>query len=166
MRKVELPAGLIRYSSEARLQGLPFRLPGRVYVYTAALTVFLSLIAVLTVTRSEVQATILRQPGTLYYETDQGLIRNLYQAKLINKTARQLPIELRLAAPSEGTLTRIMTDSLLAPGGVLQATFFVDIPRAQMLSNNISVTIELVSRNEVLQEVTTTFVGPSQAGNR
>ena len=47
-------------------------------------------------TRSDVQATFLRAQGALFQQMPDGHFSNLYTVKIMNKTSRDMPIELRL----------------------------------------------------------------------
>jgi cytochrome c oxidase accessory protein FixG len=167
MRRVGFPEGLIRYTSEARLKARRgFQLTGRVVVYTIALLVLSTLLTVLVVTRSDVQTTVLRTPGTLYYETEPGTIRNLYSLKLVNKTFDEIPIQLRLKAPAGGSISMVGGDLVIAPGGVAESAFFVDIPRSQVFGASTLVQIEILRGGEVIDDITTSFMGPDPRSGR
>jgi cytochrome c oxidase accessory protein FixG len=166
MRKVKLPEGLIRYTSENRLQGIRgFKVSGRVFVYAIALAVSVTLLSYLMLTRTDVQTTILRTPGTLYYETDQT-IRNLYSVKLINKTFDQIDIEFRLKAPEGGSLSTVSGNVSVAPEGFVETALFVDIPKEQLYAVSTTVLIEVVRDGEVIDEIKTNFMGPGPGGKR
>jgi len=167
MRRVSLPEGLIRYTSEDRLKGhRGWRMSGRVMVYTLALAVLVSLLSYLLVAQSDVEVTILRTPGTLYYETEAGTIRNLYSLKLVNKISDEIPIQLRLVSPVDGHITMIAGDMVLKPGGVAETAFFVDIPGERLYAASTRVTIEVAGAGRVLDEVTTAFMGPDPGGEK
>jgi cytochrome c oxidase accessory protein FixG len=167
MRRVGFPEGLIRYTSDSRLKGQAgFRFAGRVVVYSVALLVLSGLLTFLLVTRSDVETTVLRTPGTLYYETEPGVIRNLYSLKLVNKTFEEIPVKLRLKAPAGGSISMVDGDVVIAPGGVAESAFFVDIPRAQVYSASTLVQIEVLRGNQVVDDVTTSFMGPDPRSGR
>ncbi len=167
MRRVGLPEGLIRYTSEARLKmQRGFRLTGRVVVYSLAFVALATILTTLLVTRSDVQATILRPPGTLYYETVPGTIRNLYTLRLVNKTFKEIPVQLQLTAPKGGAISMVGGDLVIAPEGVIESAFFVDIPRTQLFSASTLVQIEILSGTDVLERLTTSFMGPDPGGRK
>ena len=167
MRRVGLPEGLIRYTSESRLaMQKGFRLTGRVVVYAVAFLVLVTLFTTFLASRSDVQATILRTPGTLFFETQPGTIRNLYSLKLVNKTFEEMPVRLRLKAPKGGSIAMVAGDPVIAPDGVVESAFFVDIPRAQLYSSSTMVQIEILHGNDVLETITTSFSGPVQGSHR
>ncbi|MDX9857572.1 MAG: cytochrome c oxidase accessory protein CcoG [candidate division Zixibacteria bacterium] len=163
MRKVGLPEGLIRYSSEAAItHGRRFRITGRVALYTVVFVLLSSLLTYLLVTRSSVETTVLRTPGSMYTETEDGRIRNLYTVKIINKSFERVPVELRAAAPRSATVQMVGTGLVVEPDGMVESAFFVDIPRDQIFSQSTLVTIEVYSAGEVVETVRTSFMGPGR----
>jgi cytochrome c oxidase accessory protein FixG len=103
MRKVGFDEGLIRYTSENRIaQRGGFQVTGRMVIYTVVLSVLTILLSYLLITRTDLETTILRTPGTMYSETEDGTIRNLYSVKLVNKTQSDVPVQFRLKAPLGG----------------------------------------------------------------
>src|SRR6185312_3976485 len=97
MTKIGAPRGLIRYAS---LNGIerrePLRFTPRLMGYTLVLMVLASLLGALIFPRADVEATLLRAPGSLFQQMPDGHFSNLYTIRLVNKTSRELPVELRL----------------------------------------------------------------------
>lgn len=167
MRRVSFDEGLIRYTSEARIAGQrKFRFTGRVILYSVAVVLLTTLLTVLIATRIPIETTLLRVPGTLYYETDLGTIRNLYGLKCVNRTSETMPIELRLTSPAEGEIVLVQGDIELDPGGIVEASLFVDLPTDQVLSRVTPITIEIVCDGVVVEDLQTSFIGPETRGDR
>lgn len=164
MRNIGLPEGLIRYSSEDILKGgRSPRWTGRIIIYSIALTLVLSALVYMLLKQTSVEATILRTPGMLYSETDDGQIRNLYSAKIISKSYDTIPIGLRLKEPSGGSITMIGSEIVLPPDDAVESAFFVNIPRDLIMEPSTMVVIEILTKDKVLKEITTSFMGPSGA---
>jgi len=109
--------------------------------------------------RSAIETTILRTPGLLYQETEDGAISNLYNLKIINKTHESMPVSLRLKSP-KGKI-RIVGGPLVVPkNGLYESAFFVDIPAEQIKFSRIPLNIEIFSGEELLEEIKTSFIGP------
>jgi len=160
MERVNLPKGLISYSSGNIIEkGIKFKMTGRLVGYLIALTFLFSLMTILLVTRSDVEATILRTAGTLYEETKTGDIRNLYNVSIVNKTFIDLPVELRLKH-KKGKITLVGNSTIVPKDGRFETVFFIEIPREELYSTNNSIVIEVLSNDEILEEVTTNFMGP------
>ncbi len=167
MRKVGRPEGLIRYSSEEKIAtGRSFRLTGRIVIYSILLTVLVSILSWLLATRTDIETTILRTPGTLFQETEDGTIRNLYTVKLVNKTFEDRPISFRLRTPEGGSITMVGPTPVVEADGLSESAFFVDIPAAMLFSQNTLVSIEVVSGDEVIEEIRTSFAGPRKESTR
>jgi cytochrome c oxidase accessory protein FixG len=161
MRKVGLREGLIRYTSEGRLKGFRgFRLSGRVVLYTVALVALLSLLTSLLATRADVEVTLLRTPGTLFYETGDEMVRNLYTLRLVNKTYDETPVQLRLKAHDRGKIVLLIGELLVKPGEVAESPVIIDLPEDELKGALIEIQVEVISGDRVLDEITTSFAGP------
>src|SRR5690554_422454 len=91
MVAVNLPTGLIRYTSEEQIETRkPFRFSTRGKAYSALLVVLMGVMVALLVTRSAVELSVLRTPGMLYQQNEDGSISNLYNYKVINKTNQDM----------------------------------------------------------------------------
>lgn len=162
MDKVKRPHGLIRYASYNNIeQGTKFHITPRVLGYTSILLLLVGVVFFLLLTRSDIQATILRTPGVLYQEVGHDKLANLYSAVIINKTFDELPVEFKIAKP-EGGEVRLVGGSLTIPSQkVAEATFFIDLPRDRVTRVKTSIEIDVYSGEERLQHIKTTFLGPN-----
>jgi len=160
MTKVNKPKGLIRYASyNAIKEGGQRLLTPRMAGYSVVLSVLVFLLAVLLVTRTPVESTILRIPGVLYQELPDGGLRNLYNIKVVNKTFRFKPIELQLIQPDNGALTMV-SELIVAEDDLQQSAFFVDLPRSTVTGTSVPLEIQVWSGGELLETVKTAFIGP------
>lgn len=97
MDKVGFPKGLIRYASENQIaNGTAFRFTTKMKAYTALLFILLVVMSVMIVTRKTVDTYISRVKGQLYQEVDGGKLSNLFEAKILNKTNKEIPVELKV----------------------------------------------------------------------
>ncbi|MEZ5358132.1 MAG: cytochrome c oxidase accessory protein CcoG [Candidatus Zixiibacteriota bacterium] len=163
MRKVGFDEGLIRYTSESRIASKTgFQITGRIIIYTIVFSILSILLSYLLITRTDVETTILRAPGELYYEGEGGTIRNLYSVKLVNKTQDDIPIQFKLVAPQSGTISVIGGNIIVPAQGLSESALFVDIPRDKLFSSSSLVKIEVLDGDEVVEEITTSFLGPQR----
>lgn len=162
MDTVGRPRGLIRYASYNNIeQGTRFRITPRVAGYTSILLLLTGAVLFLLFTRSDIEATILRTPGTLYQEMGDDKIANLYTAKLVNKTFNPLPIRFEVDEPDDGDI-RMVGGPVILPGqSVVEAAFFVDLPRDEVSRVKTAIEIEVYAGGEKRQTVQTTFLGPN-----
>jgi len=160
MKRIGSAPNLIKYASfDQIVHGRKFRLTGRLIGYAAALLVLVGVVGLLAGGRSKVETTILRATGSLYEETDAGLIRNLYTVKVLNKSSDSLEIVLRLKHP-EGDL-RLLGPRLAArPQQNVESVFVVEIEPERLFSSTTSLVIEACQGEEVLEEIYTSFSGP------
>ncbi|MFN3918200.1 MAG: cytochrome c oxidase accessory protein CcoG [Flavobacteriales bacterium] len=159
MDGVGLDRGLIRYASEDGIaKKEPFRITKRAIAYSSVLVLLMVIIASLLVTRSNVQATILRTRGTMHQKLPDGSYANIYDINLINKTTKDIPIELKILK-GEGEIRLIGKELEVAEQSELQSKMMIVIPKEKM-GNEIKLTIGIYSDGELIQKVKTTFIGP------
>jgi cytochrome c oxidase accessory protein FixG len=164
MDGLKLPRGLIKYTSQNILEKeIKFRITPRITVYSVLFSILISVVSFFIFSRSDVEATILRAPGTLYEESTDGVISNLYSIRVINKTSDDIPISLNLKQPF-GEI-QIIGGEVIAPGdNGAESVFFVKIPQSNLVSPNSLIEIEVVGGNESIKTVRTSFVGPNGTG--
>ena len=85
MGKMKYAKGLVRYTTENAIHGIPSRiLRPRMFVYMSLL-IFLSAALVYSMlTRLPLELDIIRDRNALYRETNEGLIENIYTLRIIN----------------------------------------------------------------------------------
>jgi cytochrome c oxidase accessory protein FixG len=162
MDKTNKPHGLIRYTSENAIKnGSKFRITARVVGYSAVLAVLFSTLVILLSVRSDIETTILRTPGLMYQKTDDGQISNLYNLELVNKTFRNLPIEIRAVEP-QGTIKWVGNGlDHLKQQSVAQSVFFLIIPKNKIVRTKTPVKFEIYSNGKKIDDVETNFLGPN-----
>jgi len=99
MDSLQMKRGLIRYASENQIiTGLPFQFTNRVKAYTALLIGLMLGMGVLIWNRRSVDTFISRVKGQTYQETEVGKISNLFEAKVLNKTIKDVSTRIGLFA--------------------------------------------------------------------
>ena len=161
MDKVGRPRGLIRYDSMTGIEsGRRKIFTTRVYAYTAVLLALLSLDVFLIARRGIIETIILRSPGQLYQEKDETHLTNLYTYVLINKTNKELPVEMQMATP--GGLIQIVgqAPSVIPKSSKIEGAFFVEMPVDLLKGRKTPVKIDILSNGKTIDEVETNFMGP------
>lgn len=164
MDKVGSPRGLIRYDSMTGIEsGVRKIFTTRVYAYTAVLVALIALDVALISNRGIVESIILRSPGQLYQQKDETHTTNLYTYVLINKTNKELPVEMRVT--TAGGVLQIVGQipASIPKNGKIEGAFFIEMPDDQLLGRKTPVNLEIVSDGKVIDKVTTNFMGPSKA---
>lgn len=160
MEKIHRPKRLIGFMSEEQIVSKqPFSFGKRVYGYAAILLVMVSLLTVLIIRRSDIQATILRASGTLYQERTDGTVSNLYNAEVINKTS--YPVKFNLEPTEKGTKIQfIKKQDSLQKGEIAKLTFFIIRGQKQGLKYKMDIELNVISNGKLLEKVKTTFIAP------
>ena len=161
MHRTGLPPGLIRYASLNGIErGEGLRLTHRLIGYSVVLLVLAAILGVMLFNRSDAEATLLRAPGSLFQQMPDGRYSNLYTIRVINKTSRELPLELRLEHPA-GELTVMGRDALtVAPQKLTENSVLIELDAAAMKPGATPVTLGVWSDGKKLQTLKTAFIGP------
>jgi polyferredoxin len=161
MDKVGRPRGLIRFASLNNIErGEKQRFTARMKLYAGILTALIALFLFLVFTRAEVETTLLRAPGALFRQTAEGKIENLYTLKVINKSNRDLPVELKLENPP-GAVRLMGFGAFTVPkANLAQTSVLIELDPAVLTGNSTQLKLGIYSNGQRLETVTTGFVGP------
>ncbi|WP_020527386.1 cytochrome c oxidase accessory protein CcoG [Flexithrix dorotheae] len=165
MLRINKPTGLIKYASEEGIaNNKPFRLTARIKGYTGVLVILVGVLVTLLLSRSDVETSILRTPGMLYQEQEDNKISNLYNIKMINKTNRDIPVELKLIE-SKGEIKLIGNNITLEKQGKAEQALFLIFNKDDITKTKTQVEIGVYSNGELIETVSTNFLGPVVIGN-
>ncbi|MCB9204830.1 MAG: cytochrome c oxidase accessory protein CcoG [Flavobacteriales bacterium] len=166
MEKVGFEKELIGYKSEETIAtGTPFQFTLRLKAYTVVLSILMVVMVGLIVTRSDIGATVLRTPGMLYQEGENNTITNLYNFKVINKTAEDMPLDLRVEN-GFGTIRMVGDAVTLKAQGTTEGVMFVEVPKDQVKDRKTKVVVGIYSGDKLLKKVKTNFIGPAPGLSR
>jgi len=161
MDKIGAARGLIRYAS---LNGIerhePLRFTPRLMGYLVVLAALGVILAVMLFTRADAEVTLLRAPGALFQQMPDGHFSNLYTVRVLNKTSREMPVELRLESPA-GSLTVMGRGSLdVAPQKATENSVLIELEPAAMKSGSTPLVIGAYVGDKKLETLKTAFIGP------
>ena len=161
MEKVNLPKGLIRYASENGIaEGKKLTFTPKIKAYSALLVVLLCVLTALLITRKQIDAHITRTGGQLYQELPDNKISNLYNAKIINKTNKDIPVEMKLEGIN-GEVKLIGKSELhLKEETVNEVTFFIILDKSIVKEHSKKIVVGLYKNGEKIGTVKTKFLGP------
>lgn len=161
MESVGLPKGLIRYDSENGIKNkVKLSFTNRMKAYTAVLFVLVGVEATLLLTRSDYDATILRAKGMLYQEQPNNQLSNLFTIKLVNKTHKQLPVELKVENFKNYKIQMIGKDIVVKEDGISEGEFFVFLDKPEVKTRKVKLVIGVYSNGEKIKTIKTNFLGP------
>jgi cytochrome c oxidase accessory protein FixG len=160
MESVHKPKGLIRYASENNIrEGKKTRINARIIAYSVLLSLLISVLAFMLVTRDDVDVTILRASGAMYQTLPDGRLGNVYNIKMANKTRNEIPITLKLENV-QGEI-EIVGEQFKVPGeGYRSQPFIVKIDPSMLRKRKTELKIGVYEGKKKLRTAETTFIGP------
>ena len=161
MEKVGLPKGLIRYASENGIkEGKKITFTPKIKAYSALLIILMVVLTALLITRKDIDASITRVAGQLYQELPDNQLSNLYITKIINKTNKEIPVELKLEN-IKGEINLIgKSGFILKKESVNQAEFFIKVDRNAINERSTKLIIGLYQNGKKTGSIKTNFLGP------
>jgi cytochrome c oxidase accessory protein FixG len=162
MARIGRPRGLIRYASLNGIEcGERLKMTPRLIGYTTLLLGLVGLFSFLVFTRADVQTTVLRAQGALFQKMPDGHFSNLYTVRVLNKTSRTIPIQLKLENV-RGNL-QVMGQELVAPPQQHSETsLLVNLDPGVMKPGTTPLVIGVYSEGRRLETLKTSFIGPRE----
>ena len=97
---------------------------------------------------------------SLYNETTDGKLNNLFKAKIINKTNKDVSVNLKLEGINGEIKLIGAKEMTLKKEYVNEFTFFIEIPKSEILKRNTAIKVGVYHNNDKIQTVKTNFLGP------
>jgi cytochrome c oxidase accessory protein FixG len=161
MVKVGKPRGLIRYNSLNGIKkGERNLFSTRVKAYSVVLSILLMVDIALISSRTDVEATILRSPGQMYQEVDNQHISNLYTYQIINKTQKEMPLELKIKDDAATIKFVGSAPPSVLTGKMDEGAFFIIMDKSKLNGMKTVLYIDVYSNGQLKDRVKTSFVGP------
>lgn len=163
MEKVGLPTGLIRYASEANIEDKePFKLTARLKGYIVVLIVLIGVLIAMLQLRNELEARVLRLPGQLYEHKENNIISNVFTYKLVNKTTEPVEDVSFKLKDIEGTVKLVSTENTVTvpKQGLEEGTLFIELDQSLLKGDKTELTIEIYSKDKLIETTKVNFLGP------
>lgn len=159
MTKINRPKGLIRYDShQGILSGNKKILTNRVKAYSLLLILLIFILGILLGIRGSLEITVLRTPGMLFQETNDGKISNLYNFQIVNKTNK--PIQVSLKTNNKGATIKLIGELPLIPEAeVSKGSFFIYMDKAFLKDRKTVINISVMHGEKELAKTSTIFLG-------
>ncbi len=162
MDKMNYPRGLVRYTTENSLNGIPTQvLRPRIFVYGGILlALFIGLIYAIS-TRVLIQVDVIRDRNSLFRETATGLIENVYTLKMMNMDNKSHRYEITVSGIKGLQLSKYQP-VIINAGTVEDISLSLLANRANLLKPSTEVTFKLVATDDPQLTVTelARFLGP------
>jgi len=162
MQKIGKSTGLIRYASHNSIkQGVNRVLNFRTIAYAGVLFALLSVSGYFIFTRSDIETTILKAPGTLYTTSDDGQITNVYNIEFVNKTFHDIALKIKSESPEDTEIRLVGDQDILVKGeGLLKRMIIVKIPPEKLSSVKMKIRLGIFSGEKRIETVEARFIGP------
>ena len=165
MDKVGYPRGLVRYTSENAVQGKSIHiLRTRTLIYGAILlTLIIGLITSI-VLRTPLGLDVLRDRNSLYRQTDEGWVENVYTLKFINMDEQRHRYRLSVSGIPDMKLIRDNRQIIAESGEIISLPVRIQVDPADLKRPSTEITFSAVSAtDEAIQvEEKARFLGPVQ----
>jgi len=160
MERIGRPRGLIRYASLNGIErGERLKVTPRLIGYTVVLVALGVLLGFLIFTRSDVQSTLLRAQGALFQQMPNGHFSNLYTIRVVNKTSREIPIQLKLEN-TRGELQVMGQAIVVLPQKQAETSVLIELDPAVMKPGTTPLVVGVYSQGRRLETLKTGFIGP------
>jgi len=164
MDGVGRPRGLVRYASENGIsEGKKLSYTARMKFYTALLVLLVGLLSFLLISRKDIDGTVIRTTGMLYQERGNDSLSNLYTIKIINKTIKDIPVNLRLEGieADAGKIELVGTNNILVKQeDQASGSFFIILPKNLINKRKTKLQIGLYEGDKKITTLNTNFMGP------
>jgi polyferredoxin len=163
MDKMGYEKGLVRYTTQNRIDGKETHLfRPRIVIY-ATLLVLISLTLVYSIaTRVPLELDIIRDRNSLYRETVDGLVENVYTLKLINMDTREHRYQLHVNGLKEMVFIQPESEIKIKSGEVINLAVRIQIDPINLKKTSSEVTFSLKATDQENLAVTekARFIGP------
>lgn len=161
MDKLQKPRGLIRYTSQDRLAGLPGKLlRARTMIYPAILATVVAILVIATTTRPTTTVWIDRHQGPSFIALPDGKVASQIRIKLENATDAQRHYTIALRGAPDATL-RGEQDLSLAPRKSLAITLFADVAPTTFVHGRRVVKVAIADGAGFEKVLDVTLLGPA-----
>lgn len=161
MKRTGHRPGLIRYvSAEGIEKGHTTVWNWRNRAYSLVLLLLFSFFVYTLLSRTQVETTILRTPGLIYQVNPDSTISNVYNIKIVNKTHREMDLQIRLLSHADGVIKMAGNKILLPDQGMFESTFVLFLPARKPISEKEIIRFGIYHEENLLETTESTFVGP------
>ncbi|MCV9386258.1 cytochrome c oxidase accessory protein CcoG [Reichenbachiella ulvae] len=162
MNKVGREEGLIRYSSHTAIEtGKSKLFTPRVAGYSVILVALMGFLSFMLISRSDVDVTALKVPGTLYEKLDNDIISNLYNIQFVNKTFDPMTLHVKILDYENATIEQVGGDRIeLQSNEKYSGTFFIKIPKEDLPGTKTKIELGIFAGEKLVSNFKVNFLGP------
>jgi cytochrome c oxidase accessory protein FixG len=160
MDAVGMEKGLIRFVSENGIkEGTPFVWTRRVKSYSILLIALLISLTILLLTRKDIETELVRQRGSSYSINNDGLVSNIFEMSILNKTHKDFIITLNVN-DKDCKLINIGKQIVLKSEKQKKVSFLIQIPNSKLEDGTKKIKINVYGNGKLMETVKTKLIGP------
>jgi cytochrome c oxidase accessory protein FixG len=160
MDAVEQEKGLIRFVSENGIkQQVPFQWTRRVKSYSVLLIGLLITLSILLISRKSFETNILRQKGSTFQVDENGLVSNIFEIKMLNKTHNRYQIHFELD-DKNAKIETVGKSVFLKSESKTKAIIVVKMPNILLNNGMKKFKIHIFGNGQEIEVIKTKFIGP------
>jgi hypothetical protein len=164
MTKIGKPTGLIRYSSQAKMEGEKIRrLRPRVVLYPAVLGVIATLFTVVLLSRGAADVSLVRGPGMPFNELEDHSISNPVRLNVTNRTRQDGEFRIHIS-DDRARLVLDENPMHIAPGEKRSEPGLIAMPRCAFEGGHCEVVLQVTGPGGFQKDVRYRLLGPGWSG--
>lgn len=161
MKKIGHPKNLICYASNYSIETKKSSIKNiRTYAYSGILFILLITLIIALAGRTEIDASLLRMPGTIYQEVSPDTISNIYQLNMINKTESYKELQLKILKPVNCSYFLAEHPVHLKENGSFDGIIIIKMAKNDIKSKNTPLEMGFYLNDKILETTTTNFLAP------
>jgi cytochrome c oxidase accessory protein FixG len=161
MDKVGKPRGLIRFSSQSRIDGQPSRLlRPRVVIYPTILLVLLTAFGFVLTGKQSADVTLLRESGNPYTELTPGEVTNQIRVKIKNRSGRDAAYTIEVVDDIAAKLIFSENPIPVADGQSRTEPVAIAVPRSAFENGKCDITLRVSDDAEYSEQLEYRLLGP------
>jgi polyferredoxin len=161
MDKLKRPRGLIRYSSQAAMEGeKPKLLRPRVVIYPTVLVIIATLFVLVLRGTGKADVTIVRGMGQPFVVNATGEVQNMLKVKIVNRAESSSTFHVALVDEPTGRIELEKPDILVQPGEMLTVPVRAILPADAFPKPQHPVKILVTGPDGYSKTISMTMLGP------
>jgi cytochrome c oxidase accessory protein FixG len=161
MDKLNKPRGLIRFSSQARIDGEPSQLiRPRVLIYPTFMLVLLVTFAVVLAGKQSADITLLRGLGDPYTKLSPDQITNRIRVKIRNRSGQDAAYRIEVVSDIPAQLTLAENPLRVAAGQSRTESVLVAVPSSVFQNGNYDITLRVSDGGDFSRQLKYRLLGP------
>ena len=160
MLAVNLPTNLIGYKSINSIEEKTgFQWTRRVKAYTALLSALIIVLTTLLLTRKDFETEIMRQRGSTYKITEDGLVTNIFELSILNKTHNDYNLTITCDDPGVRIET-VDKKIVLKSGKQLEERILIKAANKWFTDGVLKINVHIFGNGKLIETKKTKIIGP------